>query len=216
MPPPVAGVVAIPPASRSPIAGRPQIAHFRWPRPRTRHPVVAFGSVAPIAGCPQIPVPGAIRLRILRQRWRRIGCLHRRFPVVCILIFRIVVVVGILAIPVLRIIPARFAPLACAARGSWRGRRRAGWLGIAGRCQVRRRGRVRLRLIRLRRLILGAVIGRLILVARGKPQRHCDASNCHKDRGVELVSHFFHRLLVIFRILDAEFVMIVRTKKSRS
>jgi len=52
MPAPKAVVIAVPAADKSPISRRPQIAHFRRPRPCARHPVVALGSIAPISRSP--------------------------------------------------------------------------------------------------------------------------------------------------------------------
>ena len=95
---PKAVVVAIHAAEKSPISRRPQEAHLRRPRPGAGHPVVALRSVAPISGRPQIAIARAWRLRIFRQRRRRLPCLKHRLAVARILIAGVVIVIGIVLV----------------------------------------------------------------------------------------------------------------------
>ena len=53
-------------AAPTPIARRPEKANFGSHHPRTRHPEVAFVSVSPVAGRPQIAVGGGHRLGVDR------------------------------------------------------------------------------------------------------------------------------------------------------
>src|ERR1039458_7633176 len=92
---PIAMVIAVPTADKSPISRCPQIAHLRRPRPRAGHPVVTFRSIAPISGRPQIAIAGAVRLRIFRQRWRGLCGLHHWLAVAPILVACIVIVIRI-------------------------------------------------------------------------------------------------------------------------
>src|ERR1019366_8417925 len=92
---PIAVVVAIPTAEKSPISGRPQEAHLRRLRPRAWHPVVALRSVAPISGRPQIAIARNRRLRVFGQWWRGLLGLEHRLAVGCILSAGVVIVIGI-------------------------------------------------------------------------------------------------------------------------
>jgi hypothetical protein len=66
---------------RAVISRRPQETNFWRPRPCAGDPVVPLRSIAPISGLPQISVTRAFRLRIFRQRWRRLRRLKHRLPV---------------------------------------------------------------------------------------------------------------------------------------
>jgi len=81
MPAPIAVMVAVPAADKSPISRRPQVSRLRRPCPGARHPVVPLRCIAPISRRPQIAIPRAVRLRILRQLWRRLLSLQHRLPV---------------------------------------------------------------------------------------------------------------------------------------
>jgi hypothetical protein len=67
---PIPVVVAVHTAGKPPISRRPQIADLWGLRPSSGHPIVALRSVTPISWRPQIAVAGAVRLGIIRQRWR--------------------------------------------------------------------------------------------------------------------------------------------------
>ena len=88
-------VVAIQTCHESPISGGPQEADLRWPSPSARNPVVALRSVAPVSGRPQITIPGARWLRILRQRWRGLLCLKHWLTIARILVAGIGLGIGI-------------------------------------------------------------------------------------------------------------------------
>src|SRR5215469_9762077 len=65
---PIARVPYIHAVAPSPVSRCPQQAHRRWRGPRARNPVVAFGTVGPVTGCPDITVTGTRRLFVNRQR----------------------------------------------------------------------------------------------------------------------------------------------------
>ena len=65
---PVTGMPEVGAFMPSPIAGRPEQADGRGRRPCSRHPVVALRAVGPVAGGPNITVPGARGLLVNGQR----------------------------------------------------------------------------------------------------------------------------------------------------
>jgi hypothetical protein len=88
-------VEAIQAGGESPISRRPQEAHLRWHYPYAGNPEVALRSVAPISGRPQIAIAGDRRLRIFRQRWRRLLCLKHWLAVTHILVVGVVIAIGV-------------------------------------------------------------------------------------------------------------------------
>src|SRR5262245_2923109 len=68
--PPVSGMPDVEAVTPSPVARRPEIARFRREHPGARHPVVAVGTVSPVAGSPDIAIAWASRLHVNRQRRR--------------------------------------------------------------------------------------------------------------------------------------------------
>ena len=95
---PEAVVEAIEAGEESPISRRPQEAHLRGRGPCAGYPEVALRSIAPIAGRPQVAIAGDGRLRIFRQRRRRLLCLKRGLAVTRILVFGVGVVIGIVLV----------------------------------------------------------------------------------------------------------------------
>ena len=95
---PEAVVEAIEAGGESPISRRPQEAHLRGRGPCAGYPEVALRSIAPIAGRPQVAIAGDGRLRIFRQRRRRLLCLKRGLAVTRILVFGAGVVIGIVLV----------------------------------------------------------------------------------------------------------------------
>jgi hypothetical protein len=69
---PIAVTIAVHAADKAPISRRPEIAHLRGLYPCPGHPVVTLRGVTPISRGPEIAVTGAVRLRIIRQRWGRL------------------------------------------------------------------------------------------------------------------------------------------------
>jgi hypothetical protein len=65
---PVAFIPGIGIAAPAPITGSPEQARFGSHHPRTRHPVVAFIPVSPVARRPQVTIGGGHRLLVYRQR----------------------------------------------------------------------------------------------------------------------------------------------------
>ena len=95
---PEAVVEAIHAGGESPISRRPQEAHLRWHRPYSGNPEVTLWSVAPIPWRPQIAIARDRRLRIFRQRWRRLLCLKHGLAVTRIRVAGVGVVVGIVLV----------------------------------------------------------------------------------------------------------------------
>ncbi len=194
---PIAVVVAIPTAEKSPVSGRPQEAHLRRLRPGARHPVIALRSVAPISGRPQIAIARNRRLRVFGQWWRGLLGLEHRLAVGCILNARVVIVIGIALVLIVIALVLRGRRLLSALI-----RRRR--LLVGRLCRLLRRprlligllrrltpvrgseiGRSRwiLRLVGLRRLIL--VLGSIILatlVASCESESQHDGCGCQKDK----------------------------------
>ena len=63
---PVAAVPGVGVAAPTPITGSPEETNFGSHHPRTRHPEVAFTTISPVAGRPQIAVGGSHGLRVHR------------------------------------------------------------------------------------------------------------------------------------------------------
>ena len=70
---PVAGVPEIQAVAPAPVAGRPQRALERRKDPRSRHPVVADGSIGPVTRRPDVARPRRERLHVDGQRRGRDG-----------------------------------------------------------------------------------------------------------------------------------------------
>src|SRR5215469_14804387 len=70
---PVPGVPDVHAVAPSPISGRPEHAHRGRHHPCARDPVVAFRTVGPVAGGPDVTVTGTGRLFVNREHWGRDG-----------------------------------------------------------------------------------------------------------------------------------------------
>src|SRR5450759_167583 len=189
---PEAAVVLIHAAKKSPLTRCPQAAHLRRPRPGAGHPVVALRSVAPISGRPQIAIPGAWRLRIFRQRWWGFLCLKHRLAVARILVAVVAGLTGAGVPPVHRPAPPPRLLLLIVLL-----RRLGCWLLLivgSGRLSPVRGGQVGsiggiLRLIGLRWLTLGAVVGGVGFIASYNSKRQCDGCGCQNDKRRYFVRH---------------------------
>ena len=181
-------VEAIHACGESPISRRPQEAHLRWHRPYAGHPEVALRSVAPISGRPQIAIAGDRRLRIFRQRWRRLLCLKHGLAVAGILVVAVGLVIGVVLI-LCNLLH----------RGGWRSllrrrgllivllRRLTCWLlliisssrlgAVYGRQIVCSRC-----ILRLIGLILGAGVRGVVLTASCNTEGQCDRCGCQNDK----------------------------------
>jgi hypothetical protein len=187
---PEAVVELIQAGGESPISRRPQEAHLRRPRPYAGHPEVALRSVAPISGRPQIAVAGDWRLRIFRQRWWGFLCLKHRLAVARILVTVVAGLTGAGVPQVHRPAPPRLLLIVLL-------RRLGCWLLLivgTGRLSPVRGGQVGsiggiLRLIGLRRLTLGAVVGGVGFIASYNSKRQCDECGCQNDKRRYFVRH---------------------------
>jgi len=122
---PVAAVEAIAVAIETPIAGGPERTIIGRHHPRARNPVVAYRSIVPIAGGPDIVGAGGFGLLIGGQRrWGLIGLFHGLLPgidlivVVLIVLVGVVLIVGILIVGILIVGVGLVLLLSCGLRGT--------------------------------------------------------------------------------------------------
>ena len=71
-------MILIPATVESPVRRRPERAYIRRNYPHARYPVISRGSIAPIAGSPEIVRPRTRRLAVFGQWRRRLSRLHNR------------------------------------------------------------------------------------------------------------------------------------------
>ncbi len=97
---PVTSVPPIAAAVEVPVRRRPEGINIRSHDPGTGNPVISCGTVAPVAGRPEVVVARARRLAVFRKRWWRLARVHLLAAVIGLI--RVAVVRVILVVRLLR------------------------------------------------------------------------------------------------------------------